>query len=265
MYEFDYARPTTLQEAQDLVGEDKKLLAGGQTYMPTLRQRLAMPELLIDLNAIPVLQGICEADDRISIGAMTRHAEVAGDALVRAKLPGLADLAGGIGDPAVRHRGTLGGSLANNDPSACYPAAALALNAMVHTSKRSIEAQDFFQGLFTTALDEDEIISHVTFPAAPCAYLKFKQPASGFALAGVFACKLDDGFRLAVTGAGQDGVFRWQQGEEALNADSNFGDFKSLDLDPDMIEEVHADADYRRNLVQVAAARVVAQLREQLA
>lgn len=264
MYEFEYARPTTLQEAQDLVGEDKKVLAGGQTYMPTLRQRLAMPELLIDLNAIPVLHGICEADDRVSIGAMTRHAEVASDALVRSKVPGLARLAGGIGDPAVRHRGTLGGSLANNDPSACYPAAVLALDAIVHTTKRSLEAGDYFQGLFTTALDDDEIISHVTFPAAPCAYLKFKQSASGFALAGVFACKLADGFRIAVTGAGQDGVFRWQQAEEALNADASFADFKALTIEPDMIEDVHADADYRRNLVQVATGRVLAELRGQL-
>lgn len=257
MYEFDYAKPQTLQEAQDLVGEDKKLLAGGQTYLPTLRQRLAMPEQLIDLNTIDVLKGICEADARVSIGAMARHAEVAKDALVQKLVPGLASLAGGIGDPAVRHRGTLGGSLANNDPSACYPAAALALSATIHTSKRSLEAADFFQGLFTTALDEDEIITHVTFPAAPSAYLKFKQPASGFALAGVFACRLDGQYRVAVTGAGQDGVFRWSQAEDALNADASFRDFKALALEPDMIEDMHADADYRRNLVQVATQRVV--------
>jgi carbon-monoxide dehydrogenase medium subunit len=257
MYEFDYIKPQSLQEAQDLIGEDKKLLAGGQTYLPTLRQRLAMPELLIDLNGLDVLKGICEADDRVSIGAMTRHAEVAASALVQDMVPGLAAMAGGIGDPAVRHRGTLGGSLANNDPSACYPAAVLALGATIHTSKRSIEAEDFFQGLFTTALDEDEIITHVTFPAARSAYLKFKQPASGFALAGVFVCLLDGAYRIAVTGAGQDGVFRWHEAEAALNADASFRDFKTLTLAPDMIEDMHADADYRRNLVQVATRRVV--------
>lgn len=260
MYSFDYARPTTLDEAKALMGEDIKALAGGQTYLPTLRQRLAMPEKLVDLSAVPELAGICEKNGGVSIGAMTKHAEVAGSALVQGACPGLAALAGGIGDPAVRHRGTLGGSLANNDPAACYPAAVLALNATIHTSKQTLMADDYFDGMFGTALEEDELITHVDFPGAVCAYSKFKQPASRFAMAGVFIAKLEAGYRVAVTGAGEEGVFRWSQAEAALNADAGFTDFKSLDLDEPMIEDVHAAADYRAHLVKVVTAQAAKNL-----
>ena len=205
MYAFEYHRPTSVQQAADLAGqaEDTKFLAGGHTLLPTMKLRLAGPANLIDLGQIAELRGIERSGDTITIGAMMKHAEVAHSAEVREAIPALAEMAELIGDPHVRNRGTIGGSVANNDPSADYPAACLALNATIITNQRKIAADDFFQGIFTTALEEGEIITQVSFPIpSQAAYAKFRNPASRYALVGVFVAKHADGVRVAVTGAG---------------------------------------------------------------
>src|SRR5579863_2342099 len=204
MYEFDYHRATSLDDAAGRLGDaDAKLVAGGMTLIPTLKMRLAKPSQLIDLGAIASLKGIREDGDAIVIGAMTRHAEVNRSAVVKRAIPALAALAGMIGDPAVRNRGTIGGSIANNDPAADYPAAVVALNAMVRTNKREIAADSFFTGLFETALGEGEIVTAVKFPkVASGNYQKFRNPASRYAIVGVFVAKTPSGVRVAVTGAG---------------------------------------------------------------
>ena len=210
MYAFEYHRPETLSAAvADLANPDAKVLAGGMTLLPTMKQRLASPAALIDLKSVPDLAGVVRQGDNLLIGAMTRHADVARSNVVQAAIPALATLAVGIGDPHVRNMGTIGGSLANNDPSADYPAAALALGATIVTNKRRIPAQDFFKGLFETALDTGELITQVSFPIPQrAAYMKFPNPASRYALVGVFVAKTAGGVRVAVTGAGQNGVFR---------------------------------------------------------
>jgi carbon-monoxide dehydrogenase medium subunit len=262
MHAFDYRRPGTVNEA-DLAlkaAPGAKLLAGGQTLIPTLKMRLANPETIIDLSGIASLRGISRKDGGLAIGAMTTHAAVAGSSDVAASLPGLARLADGIGDPQVRHRGTIGGSIANNDPAADYPAAVLALGATLNTSKRAIAADDFFQGLFSTALADNEILTEIVFPMPQSfAYAKFDQPASRFALVGVAVARTAGGVRVAVTGAGQSGVFRWTDAEKALSANFSAGALDGVKLAAgNVMSDVHASADYRAHLVGVMARRAVA-------
>src|SRR5882762_8306292 len=211
MYDFTYQKPASLADAAKAIAaaEDGKLMAGGMTLIPTLKQRLARPSDVIDLGKIAELAGIKKDGNAIVIGAMTRHADVAHSDVVKSAIPALADLADGIGDPQVRNRGTIGGSIANNDPAADYPGAVLALNATLKTNQRSIPADDFFKGLFATALGENEILTEIAFPIPKrFAYAKFPNPASRFALVGVAVAETDSGIRVAVTGAGSNGVFR---------------------------------------------------------
>ena len=259
MYNFELVKPSTLQDAvAALKSEDAQALGGGQTLLPTMKARLAMTEQLVALSGIDEIKGICTDDDgRICIGGATTHTAVAEGAT---GYPALASLAARIGDPAVRNRGTIGGSLANNDPSACYPAGALASNATIVTNVREIDADDFFQGMFETALDEGEIITEVKFPVPEkAAYEKFIQPASRFPLVAVFVAKFSDGVRVAVTGAASDGVFRWSEAEEALSSDFSEDAVRGLTA-PDaggMISDLHADGAYRAHLVKVMTARAV--------
>ncbi|MCB2153176.1 MAG: FAD binding domain-containing protein, partial [Rhodobacteraceae bacterium] len=220
MYEFDFEKPATVAEAVAALGrEDAMALGGGQTLIPSMKQRLAAPSALVSLTGIAEMRGVCTGDDAaLCVGGATTHAAVAAEAAGR--YPALAALAGNIGDPAVRNRGTIGGSLANNDPAADYPAAVLGSGATIVTNNRSIAADDFFEGLFTTALEPGEIIVEVRFPIPErAAYAKFQQPASRFALTGVFVAKTANGVRVAVTGASESGVFRWGEAEAALSAD----------------------------------------------
>jgi aerobic carbon-monoxide dehydrogenase medium subunit len=262
MHAFDYRRPGTVNEA-DLAlkaAPGAKLLAGGQTLIPTLKLRLANPETIIDLSGIASLRGIARKDGGLAIGAMTTHAAVAESRDVAAAIPGLAKLADDIGDPQVRHRGTIGGSIANNDPAADYPAAVLALNATLNTTKRAIAADQFFDGLFSTTLAENEILTEIVFPQPQSfAYAKFDQPASRFALVGVAVARTAGGVRVAVTGAGQGGVFRWTEAEQALTANFAPAALSNLKVDPsNLMSDVHADAAYRAHLVGVMAKRAVA-------
>ncbi|MDQ7079878.1 MAG: xanthine dehydrogenase family protein subunit M [Paracoccaceae bacterium] len=254
MHNFDIEKPGSVSEAvAALAAEGAQALAGGQTLIPTMKQRLAAPEKLVLLSGIDELRGIKASGGKLTIGAATTHAEVAADG----SYPALSALAADIGDPAVRNRGTIGGSLANNDPSADYPAAVLASNAVIHTSKRAISADDFFVGMFETALDEGEIITSVEFPIPEAAsYQKFDQPASRFALVGVFVARGADGWRVAVTGASNEGVFRWSAAEEALNGG---GALEGMAPDADgMIDDIHGSAAYRAHLVGVLTRRAVA-------
>ncbi|MEL6570280.1 MAG: xanthine dehydrogenase family protein subunit M [Pseudomonadota bacterium] len=259
MYAFEIERPSTIADAvAALKTEDAQALSGGQTLIPTLKQRLAMPASLVSLGGIGEMQGICIADDgSVCVGGATTHATVAAE--TASSYPGLSGLASHIGDPAVRNRGTIGGSLANNDPSACYPAAALGSGAEIITNARSIAADDFFEGLFATALDEGEIITEVRFPVPEKAnYQKFVQPASRFALVGVFVAKYADGVRVAVTGASEDGVFRWSAAEDALSANFSADALAELSVDADgMIGDLHGTPEYRAHLVKVMSGRAV--------
>jgi carbon-monoxide dehydrogenase medium subunit len=265
MYQFTYHRPENLGEAVALLQtvEEPKLLAGGHTLLPTMKQRLASPANLIDLNKVPGLAGIELEGSELVIGAMTRHADVAQSALVQAAIPALADLAGGIGDPAVRHRGTIGGSIANNDPAADYPAACLALDATIVTDRRSLPAEAFFIGLFETALEEGEIITQVRFPKpSKAAYAKFRNPASRYAIVGVFAAERAGDVRVSVTGAGSEGVFRVTSFEDALKGDFSSKALEGLAVDPgNLNSDIHADAAYRAHLINVMARRAVAAAR----
>jgi carbon-monoxide dehydrogenase medium subunit len=262
MYAFEYHRPTSVRQAASLLGkaEDAKIVAGGHTLLPTMKMRLAAPANLIDLSQIADLRGIERSARSVTIGAMTTHGEVANSTDVKEAIPALAELAELIGDPAVRHRGTIGGSVANNDPAADYPAACLALSATIVTNKRKIPAEEYFKGLFETALEEDEIVTAVSFPIPQKAgYMKFRNPASRYALVGVFVAKRADGIRVAVTGAGSNGVYRWTAAEEALA--KRFG-AKSLEGLAHPVEglnaDIHADATYRAHLIGVMARRAVA-------
>ncbi len=261
MHNSNYHAAPTAAEASSLllVAEDGALLAGGQTLLPTMKAGLAAPSDLVDISKAQELRGISFAAGTVTIGSMTTHAEVAGNAALRTRFPALCDLAGRIGDPAVRHRGTIGGSLANNDPAACYPAAALGSGATISTTKRDIAADDYFQGMFATALDEGEIVTSITLPIPEAAnYQKFAQPASRFALVGVFVAKFADGVRVAVTGASKEGVFRWAKAEAALSANFAASALASLSVSSDvMINDLHGNGAYRANLVQVLAARAV--------
>jgi carbon-monoxide dehydrogenase medium subunit len=260
MYEFEYHRPTSLDEAAKMLGnEDAKLVAGGMTLIPTLKQRLAKPSDLVDLGALPQLQGITEEGDAVVIGAMTRHADVNRSPVVQRAIPALAAMAGLIGDPAVRNRGTIGGSIGNNDPAADYPGAVVALNATVRTNKREIAADDFFTGLFETALEPGEIITAVRFPkVATGNYQKFRNPASRYAIVGVFVAKTPAGVRVAVTGAGAC-VFRQTEMEQALSRSFTPDAIKDIKQPDDGLNsDIHASAEYRAHLVTVMARRAVA-------
>lgn len=260
MYETNYQKASSVADAAAKLAaaEDGKYLAGGQTLIPTMKQRLAAPSDVIDLGGVSEMKGISAAGDGVRIGAGTTHAEVAGSSAVGSVL---SNLASHIGDAHVRHLGTLGGSVANNDPSADYPAAVLGLGATIHTDKRDIAAEDFFTGLFETALAESEIITAITFPSAEkAAYAKFPNPASRYAMAGVFVAKMKDGsVRVAVTGAGASGVYRHSGMEAALagNWSADAVDGTSVD-GADMLSDMHGSADYRANLVKVMAKRAVA-------
>lgn len=262
MYNFDFHRPSTLRQANSLVGKvaDNKLLAGGQTLLPTMKQRLASPAAVIDLSGIPELVGVEQKGRNLVIGAMTTHAEVAGSALVQAALPGLAALAGGIGDPHVRNRGTIGGSIANNDPAADYPGGLLALGATIVTNRRKLAAADFFTGMFSTALDEGEIVTKIIVPTgAKFAYTKFRNPASRYAMVGVAVAKKGAKVVVAITGAGADGVFRWAEAEAALGKRFSA---KALDgvatpAAKGLNGDIHASADYRSHLIGVMTKRAV--------
>lgn len=259
MYEFEYKKPASLAEAAQLLGnEDAKLMAGGQTYIPTLKQRLAQPSMVIDLGAIGELKGIKEEAGGVTIGAMTRHGEVANSDLVKKVIPSLAAVAEGIGDPQVRNMGTLGGSIANNDPAADYPGALLALGATIRTNKREIAADDFLTGMFETALGDDEIIKEVHFKKPTAAsYQKFPNPASRYAIAGVYVARHGDGVRVAVTGAGPC-AFRWQEAESALASSFSADALAGLSVPTDDLNaDIHASADYRAHLVKVMAQRAV--------
>lgn len=259
MYNFSFERPTNIADAiQALTKDEAQALGGGQTLIPTLKSRLAAPSTLVSLTHIPDIKGVSMSGNALAVGAATTHATVAKDAATN--YPALAGLAGRIGDPAVRNRGTLGGSLANNDPSACYPAAVMASNASVVTTSRIIKADDFFEGMFTTALNEGEIITEVHFPIPEkAAYMKFVQPASRFALTGVFVAKFNDGVRVAVTGASEDGVFRWSEAEAALSENFSVEAVSNLSVDPKgMIGDLHGTPEYRAHLVKVMTARAVA-------
>ena len=261
MYETTYHRAKSTADAATKLGgaDDGKYISGGQTLLPTMKARLAAPSDLVDLTTIEGMSGIAVSGDTVTIGAATTHAEVAASAEVAAAIPALAALASHIGDPAVRNRGTIGGSIANNDPAADYPAACLGLGATIVTDKREIAADDFFTGMFETALGEEEIVMGVKFPkAAKAAYEKFPNPASRYAMVGVFAAQAGDGVRVAVTGAGQGGVFRHKAMEAALTSWSASAlDGVSTPVG-DMLSDIHGSADYRAHLVGVMAKRAVA-------
>jgi carbon-monoxide dehydrogenase medium subunit len=262
MYAFTYHRPTSLQAAaaQLAADSDAKLLAGGQTLLPTMKQRLASPSAIIDLCKIAELAGVSREGEAIVIGAMTRHADVATNAATHQAIPALAALAEEIGDPQVRNCGTIGGSLANNDPAADYPAAALALGATIVTNKREIAADAFFKGLFETALGAGEIITKVRFPIPQkAAYQKFPNPASRYAIVGVFVAKTAGGVRVAVTGAGANGVFRASALEAALASNFAASALAGAKVSAEGLNsDIHADAAYRAQLIGVLAKRAVA-------
>ena len=263
MYQFNYHRPETLEDAARLFSEadDGFYLSGGQTLIPTLKQRLASPSDLIDLSGIEGLKGIEVGDGRVSIGAFTRHAEVAGSEPIRTTLPVLSTLAGLIGDAQVRNLGTLGGSVANSDPAADYPAAVIGLGATVHTSRRSIAADDYFQDLFETALEPGEILTRIDFPVPDrAAYRKFPNPASRYAVAGVLVADFGGSIRVGVTGAGPC-AFRATAMEAALSADLSPAVARAAEVPADNFNsDLHASAEYRANLVRVMAERAVADL-----
>ncbi len=258
MYTFELERPTTTADAAKLAASGAKPLAGGQTLLASMKLRLASPETLADLGGVQELAGIRREGNAIVIGAMTRHADVATSAEVQAAIPGLADLAAHIGDRQVRAMGTLGGSVANNDPAACYPSAVLALNATVHTTQRKIAADDFFTGMFSTALNDGELITAISFPIPKrAAYTKFKQPASRFAMVGVFVAQTDAGVRVAVTGAASC-VFRHAGLEAALNQSFTAQAAAGVKIDAsDLNADIHATAAYRANLISVQTQRAV--------
>lgn len=261
MHNFDFVKPATVADAAAALKSRPEAMAlgGGQTLIPTLKQRLASPSALVSLVGVAEMTGVCRDGDALSIGGATTHETVAKEAA--AHYPALAALAGMIGDPAVRSRGTLGGSVANNDPAACYPAALLASGATVVTDQRQIAADAYFQGMFATDLGEGEIVREVRFPIPQAAnYQKFVQPASRFALVGVMVARYADGVRVAVTGASQNGVFRWTEAETALSANFAAGALDALAPPPaaEMISDLHGDGRYRAHLAKVMTGRAVA-------
>ena len=260
MYSTKYVKAKDASDAVTALtsAEDGKFLAGGMTLIPTLKQRLANPDCLVDL-ADCGLTGIEDEGVSIRIGAMSLHVEVATSALVQKTIPALADLASHIGDRQVRNRGTIGGSLANNDPAACYPSALLALDGIVHTQNRSIASEDYFTGMFDTILEEDEIITAVSLPKPEkAAYVKFPNPASRYAMVGVFVAKFANGVRVAVTGAGEDGVFRVSDFEAALDANFTADAIADGAISADeLMSDIHASAEYRAHLIGEMTRRAV--------
>jgi len=252
MYAFTYERPNSLADAQKLVQAGGQALAGGQTMLASMKQRLMQPEQLIDLSRVAELVGVRKDGEQIVIGAMTKHCDVENNALVKQHIPALAALAGGIGDRQVRAMGTMGGSVANNDPSACYPSALMALDATIYTDARTISAQDFFLGMYATALYAGELITAVSFPIPKrAAYAKFKQGASRYAMVGVFVAETAQGVRVAVTGA-STGVFRHAGLEAALN--KRFAPEVVAEVaidDAELNSDIHASASYRAQLIKV--------------
>ena len=261
MYEFQYRKPTSIPEAVQMLGADmdNKALAGGQTFIPVLKQRLNKPAMVVDLSGLG-LSGVKQEGDRVVLGAMTTHHQIESAPEVQKGIPGLAKMASLIGDTQVRHRGTIGGSLANNDPSACYPAAVLALAGTIRTDRRSIPADEFFQGMFTTALEPGELVIAVELPTAERSnYEKFRNPASRYAVVGVFVAKTAQGVRVAITGAGQSGVFRHEEMERALSANFSPDAIKGIQTSPDGLNgDIHASPEYRAHLIGVMARRCVA-------
>jgi aerobic carbon-monoxide dehydrogenase medium subunit len=261
MYEFGYNRPQTLADALAALGADDAALAlsGGQTLLPVLRARLAAPSQLVDLARLPELKGIRNEGGRLIVGAAETHADVAVSPIVQAAVPALARLAGGIGDVQVRYRGTIGGSVANNDPAACYPSALLALEADVITNRRSLPAAQFFTGMFATALEPGEIVTAIAFPhCSEAHYEKFKNPASRFALIGVFAARLNGAVRIAITGGGT-GVFRWNAVEAHVQGGGAISTLDSVPLDLDLFTgDIHGSAEYRKQLAYVVTRRTLA-------
>ena len=275
MYETNFHKASTAQDAAALLAksDDGKILAGGQTLIPTMKQRLAAPADLVDLSRAEALRGVtitkrkkmgimkADGGETITIGAMATHAEVAGNTELAQVCPVICGLAGNIGDPAVRHRGTIGGSVANNDPAADYPAALLALGATIHTNSRDVAAEDYFKGMFLTALDDMEIITAVSFQAPVVGgYGKFPNPASRYAMAGVFVAKSVDGeVRVSVTGAGDNGVYRHAGLEAALSADWSASAVDAVDVSTGgLMSDLHGTAAYRANLIKVMAKRALA-------
>jgi carbon-monoxide dehydrogenase medium subunit len=262
MYAFNFHQPTTVQQAADLLSQDDeaKLLAGGHSLVPVMKLRLASPGTIIDLAKVEGMTGVEVKNGNLVIGAMTRHREVANSPVAQREMPGLAAVPASIGDPHVRNRGTLGGSIANNDPNADYPAACLGSGATIVTSNRRILADEFFTGMFETALEPNEIITSVEFPVTrECGYEKFKHPASGFALVGVFVSRRQGQVRVAVTGAGANGVFRVPSFEQALQNNFSADALQGLTIPADGLNnDIHAGAEYRAHLVGVMARRAVA-------
>lgn len=263
MYEFLYHRPSSLDAVNEILeaNDEAKIVAGGMTLIPTMKMRLARPSDLIDLSAVAGLSDIKDTGDSIEIGAMARHADVAANADIRSAIPALADLADCIGDPQVRNRGTLGGSVANSDPAADYPAAVLALNAVIRTNRREIAADDYFKGLFETALEANELLVSISFPKpARAAYAKFPNPASRYAVVGVMVAETSSGIRVAVTGAGGC-AFRASEMEAALQNDFSAAAIAGIEMDAaDLNSDLHASAEYRAHLIGVMAKRAVQQL-----
>ena len=261
MYDFTYVKPGSIPEAVKAMGADPdaKAMAGGQTFIPVLKQRLAKPSTVVDLSDLG-LTGIKAEPGKITIGAMSTHHLIESNADIQKSIPGLAKMASWIGDTQVRHRGTMGGSLANNDPSACYPAAVLAIGATIHTDKRSIKADDFFQGMFTTALEPNELITAIEFPIPEKSnYEKFRNPASRYAMVGVFVARGPAGVRVAITGAGQGGVFRHKEMEAALEKNWSADAIKDIKTPADGLNgDIHASPEYRAHLIGVMARRAVA-------
>ena len=264
MYQVNYHRPESLGEAARLgAAGEAKFLSGGHTLIPAMKARLAAPSDLIDLAHIEELKGISVSGRSVRIGAATTHCAIATSEEIGAVCPALCDLAQHIGDPAVRYRGTIGGSVANNDPAADYPAALLAMDATIHTDRRQLKAEEFFTGLFETALEEGEIVTAVSFEAPDKAgYEKFRNPASRYAMTGVFVALTGDGVRVAVTGAGNNGVFRAAAIEQALGSGLDAGGVEKVTISGDaMMADLHASAAYRANLVKVCAKRAALKAR----
>jgi len=263
MYSFEYVKARSLKEVSAFLkaNPEARPLAGGMTLIPTLKARLAQPTHLVDLGGLEELRGIEVQGSKLVIGAGTRHHDVTRSEHVRKAIPALAQLAGRIGDPAVRNLGTLGGSIANNDPAADYPAAVLGLGATIVTDRREIAADDYFKGMFATALDAGELIVRISFPVPKrAAYEKFAHPASGYAMTGVFVAETADGIRVAVTGAGP-GVFRWTEAETALAKTVAADSVAALRMAPDDLnEDIHGSREYRANLVNVLTKRAVARI-----
>ncbi|MBZ9677260.1 FAD binding domain-containing protein [Mesorhizobium sp. ES1-1] len=260
MYSVNYHRAATVADAAKMIESgDAKLLSGGMTLIPAMKTRLAAPSDLVDLARIKELQGITVAGTTVTIGAGTTHYQVANDQTLKKACPAFSHLASLIGDPAVRYKGTIGGSIANNDPAADYPAALLALGATIVTNTREIAAEAFFTGLFETALNEGEIVTAVRFTVpAKAAYEKFRNPASRYAIVGVFVAQGNDGVRVAVTGAGDNGVFRAKEIEAALAGNFDTAALQGVIMSAgNLMSDIHASADYRANLIMVMAKRAV--------